>query len=98
MCCDRPADAARRFWFLPTTPVILSVALLKTPELFKPHNHDILGPAAAGPVVAGMLGCLYARFMVRYFETKTPIPFAVYCLVAGARQPGRLHPRTRTAT
>ncbi|MBY8862258.1 undecaprenyl-diphosphate phosphatase [Nocardia sp. CA2R105] len=75
-------DAAR-FAFLLATPVILAAGVLKTPELFTPANHDILGPALAGSVVAGVLAYLSVRFLVKYFETKTLTPFAIYCLLVG---------------
>ncbi|WP_329408734.1 undecaprenyl-diphosphate phosphatase [Nocardia vinacea] len=78
----RHEDAAR-FAFLLATPVILAAGVLKTPELFKPANHDILGPALAGSVVAGVLSYISVMFLTSYFETKTLTPFAVYCLVAG---------------
>ncbi|WP_083898355.1 undecaprenyl-diphosphate phosphatase [Nocardia vinacea] len=78
----RHEDAAR-FAFLLATPVILAAGVLKTPELFKPENHDILGPALAGSVVAGVLSYISVMFLTSYFETKKLTPFAVYCLVAG---------------
>jgi len=78
----RHEDAAR-FAFLLATPVILAAGVLKTPELFKPENHDILGPALAGSVVAGILSYISVKFLTSYFETKTLTPFAIYCLVAG---------------
>ncbi|MFX0578927.1 undecaprenyl-diphosphate phosphatase [Nocardia nepalensis] len=78
----RHEDAAR-FAFLLATPVILAAGVLKTPELFKPENHDILGPALAGSVVAGVLSYVSVMFLTSYFETKKLTPFAVYCLVAG---------------
>ncbi len=76
-------EDAARFAFLLATPVILAAGALKTPELFKPANHDILGPALAGSLVAGVLAYLSVRFLVKYFETKTLTPFAIYCLVVG---------------
>ncbi|WP_433207582.1 undecaprenyl-diphosphate phosphatase [Nocardia sp. CA-107356] len=78
----RHEDAAR-FAFLLATPVILAAGVLKTPELFKPENHDILGPALAGSMVAGVLSYISVKFLTSYFETKTLTPFAIYCLVAG---------------
>ncbi|MFB7720008.1 undecaprenyl-diphosphate phosphatase [Nocardia sp. NPDC056100] len=78
----RHEDAAR-FAFLLATPVILAAGVLKTPELFKPENHDILGPALAGSVVAGVLSYISVKFLTAYFETKTLTPFAIYSLIAG---------------
>ena len=36
-----------------------------------------------GSVAAGFGSYLSVRFLMRYFETRTLIPFAVYCLCAG---------------
>lgn len=35
-------------------------------------------------VVAGVAAYLSVRFLVRWFQTRTLTPFAVYCLVFGA--------------
>ncbi|WP_040820698.1 undecaprenyl-diphosphate phosphatase [Nocardia jiangxiensis] len=78
----RHEDAAR-FAFLLATPVILAAGVLKTPELFAPENHSVLGPALAGALAAGLLAYVSVKFLVTYFETKTLTPFAVYCLVVG---------------
>ncbi|WP_405133021.1 undecaprenyl-diphosphate phosphatase [Nocardia sp. NBC_01388] len=80
---DMRHEDSARFAFLLATPVILAAGVLKTPELFKPENHDILGPALAGSVVAGILAYISVKFLVKYFETKTLTPFAIYCLVVG---------------
>ncbi|WP_084477624.1 undecaprenyl-diphosphate phosphatase [Nocardia jejuensis] len=76
-------EDSARFAFLLATPVILAAGVLKTPELFTPENHDVLGPAVAGSIVAGVLAYLSIRFLVRYFETRTLTPFAIYSLIAG---------------
>ncbi|MEV6767518.1 undecaprenyl-diphosphate phosphatase [Nocardia sp. NPDC051030] len=78
----RHEDAAR-FAFMLATPVILAAGVLKTPELLKPENHEILGPALAGSVVAGVLSYFSVKFLTGYFETKTLTPFAIYCMLAG---------------
>jgi undecaprenyl-diphosphatase len=39
---------------------------------------------ALGVVVAGVAAYFSVRFLMRYFETRTLTPFAIYCLVAGA--------------
>jgi undecaprenyl-diphosphatase len=75
-------DAAR-FAFLLATPIIGAAALLKLPELAGSQGNGVRGQAAVGAVCAGVTAFLSVRFLMRYFETRTLIPFAVYCLAAG---------------
>jgi undecaprenyl-diphosphatase len=35
-------------------------------------------------VVAGVAAYASVRFLMRYFQTRTLTPFAIYCVVAGA--------------
>jgi undecaprenyl-diphosphatase len=76
-------EDAARFAFLLATPVILLAGLYKLPELAKPENSAVIGPAVAGSLVAFVASYLSVRFLVRYFETRTLTPFAIYCLVVG---------------
>jgi undecaprenyl-diphosphatase len=75
-------DAAR-FAFLLATPIILAAAILKLPELAGSEGNGVRGPALAGALAAAATAYLSVRFLMRYFETKTLLPFAVYCLAAG---------------
>ncbi|GAA2044899.1 undecaprenyl-diphosphate phosphatase [Catenulispora yoronensis] len=77
-------EDAARFAFLLATPVILAAGLFKTPELAKPANHSILGPAIAGSVLAGVAAYISVRFLTKYFENRDLKPFGIYCIVAGA--------------
>jgi undecaprenyl-diphosphatase len=76
-------EDAARFAFLLATPVILLAGLYKLPELAKPENSGVVGPAVAGSIVAFVASYLSVRFLVRYFETRTLTPFAIYCAVVG---------------
>jgi undecaprenyl-diphosphatase len=76
-------DDAARLAFLLATPVILAAAVLKLPELAKPENHSVLGPAVLGGLVALVASFLSTRFLARYFENRNMAPFALYCMVAG---------------
>ncbi len=76
-------DAAR-FAFLLATPIIGAAAALKLPELFGPDGRGVRGPALVGAVCSGFTAYLAVRFLMRFFETRTLVPFAVYCLAAGA--------------
>jgi len=75
-------DAAR-FAFLLATPIILAAAVLKLPQLAGPQGNGIRGPALVGALCAALTAYLAVRFLMRYFETRTLTPFAVYCLCAG---------------
>jgi undecaprenyl-diphosphatase len=76
-------DDAARFAFLLATPAILGAGIYKLPDLAKPENSAVVGPAIAGSIVAFVASYVSVRFLVKYFETKTLTPFAIYCLVAG---------------
>jgi len=75
-------DAAR-FAFLLATPIIGAAAILKLPDLAGSQGNGVRGPAAIGAVCAAITAWLAVRFLMRYFETRTLTPFAVYCLAAG---------------
>ena len=77
-------EDAARFGFLLATPIILAAGFLKLPTLAGPAGAHIHGQALVGFVVCGVTAYLSVRFLVRYFETKTLTPFAIYCLVVGA--------------
>ncbi len=76
-------DAAR-FAFLLATPIIGAAAALKLPELAGKEGNGVRGPAAVGALCAAVTAYMAVRFLMRYFETKTLTPFAIYCAAAGA--------------
>jgi undecaprenyl-diphosphatase len=75
-------DAAR-FAFLLATPIIFAAAVLKLPDLAGSQGNGVRGPALVGALCSALTAYLAVRFLMRYFETRTLIPFAVYCLCAG---------------
>lgn len=75
-------DAAR-FAFLLATPIILAAGVLKLPELAGSQGDGVRGQALVGALCAAVSAYLAVRFLMRYFETRTLTPFAVYCLCAG---------------
>jgi undecaprenyl-diphosphatase len=77
-------EDAARFAFLLATPVILAAGVLKLPTLFGHAGDHIHGQVLVGVIVTGITAYLSVRFLVKYFETKTLTPFAIYCLIAGA--------------
>ena len=76
-------EDAARFSFLLATPVILAAGLYKIPDLLGPNGDGVRGQAVVGAVVAGLASYVSVRFLVRFFETRTLTPFAIYCVVVG---------------
>jgi undecaprenyl-diphosphatase len=77
-------EDAARFAFLLATPVILAAGVLKIPSLAGPAGSNIHGQVIVGALVTGITAYFSVRFLVRWFETRTLTPFAIYCLVVGA--------------
>jgi len=77
-------EDAARFSFLLATPIIFAAGVYKLPILFGHLGDGVRGQALAGALVSGVAAYFSVRFLVRFFETRTLLPFAVYCLVAGA--------------
>jgi undecaprenyl-diphosphatase len=75
-------DAAR-FAFLLATPIIGAAAILKLPELFGSQGNGVRGQALVAALCSALTAYLAVRFLMRFFETNTLIPFAVYCVLAG---------------
>ncbi len=76
-------DAAR-FSFLLATPVIFAAGALKIPNLVGPLGAGIHGQILAGSLASFICAYVAVRFLDRYFRTRTLVPFALYCLLAGA--------------
>jgi len=76
-------EDAARFSFLLATPIILAAGVYKLPDLTGPLGNGIRGQVLAGSVAAGFAAYAAVRFLMRFFETRNLMPFAIYCLVAG---------------
>ncbi|MGN6792148.1 MAG: undecaprenyl-diphosphate phosphatase [Streptosporangiaceae bacterium] len=76
-------EDAARFAFLLATPVILAAGVLKIPDLLGHLGNGIRPQILAGSIVSGVAAYLSVRFLMKYFQTRTLTPFAIYCLVAG---------------
>ena len=77
-------EDAARFSFMLATPIILAAGVYKLPDLLGPNGDGVLGQVLAGSVAAAIAAYVSVRFLTRYFTTRTLMPFAIYCLVAGA--------------
>jgi undecaprenyl-diphosphatase len=76
------SDSAR-FAFLLATPIILAAGIVKLPDLLGHQGDGIRGQALVACVVAAVTAVFTVAFLVRYFKTRTLVPFAVYCLLFG---------------
>jgi undecaprenyl-diphosphatase len=78
-----PRVDAARFAFLLATPVILAAGVLKIGDLTGPLANGIRSQIVVASVVAGVAAYLSVRFLMKYFQTRTLTPFAIYCVVFG---------------
>jgi undecaprenyl-diphosphatase len=77
------SDAAR-FAFLLATPIILAAGLFKLGDLLGPLGNGIRGQAVVACLTAAVAAVFTVRFLVKWFQTRTLTPFAIYCLLFGA--------------
>jgi undecaprenyl-diphosphatase len=76
---------AARFSFLLSTPVIVGAGILKGLHLFRAMQHPIEGTGAIqwqalcmGTFAAAITGFLCIKYFLRYLQTKSLMPFAIY--------------------
>lgn len=77
-------EQAVRFGFLLATPVIFGAGVYKLPNLAGHLGDGIRGQALVGAIAAFVAAIVSTRFLVRWFQTRTLTPFAVYCFGFGA--------------
>jgi undecaprenyl-diphosphatase len=77
-------EDAARFAFLLATPIIGAAAVLKLPELFGSAGDGVRGQTLVGAICSAATAYIAVRFLMRFFQTNTLVPFAIYCLAAGA--------------
>jgi undecaprenyl-diphosphatase len=76
-------EDAAKFSFMLATPIILAAGVLKLPSLAGTAGSHIHGQVIVGMLAAGGSAYLTIKYLLRYFETRTLTPFAIYCLVVG---------------
>jgi len=76
-------EDALRFSFLLATPIIGAAALLELPPLLAAGGTE-LRIAFVGAAAAAIGAYFATKFLVRYFKTRTLLPFAIYCAAMGA--------------
>jgi undecaprenyl-diphosphatase len=77
-------EDAARFSFLLATPIIFAAGVYKVPDLAGHLGDGIRGQALVGSIFAGLAAYASVRFLMRFFETRNLLPFAIYCLAFGA--------------
>jgi len=77
------SDSAR-FAFLLATPIILAAGIFKLPDLLGHLGNGIRGQALVASAAAAVTAVFTVSFLVRWFQTRTLTPFALYCLIFGA--------------
>jgi undecaprenyl-diphosphatase len=76
------SDSAR-YAFLLATPIILAAGIFKLPDLLGHLGDGIRGQALVASITAAITAVFTVAFLVRWFMTKTLVPFAIYGLVFG---------------
>jgi len=76
-------EDAARFSFLLATPIILAAGVYKLPDLLGPNGDGVRGQVVVGSLAAGLAAYGAVRFLMRWFETRTLTPFAIYSFVVG---------------
>jgi undecaprenyl-diphosphatase len=76
-------EDAARFSFLLATPLIFAAGLYKVPDLLGPLGNGVRAQALVGAVFSGVAAYLSTKFLIKFFETRSLLPFGIYCLVAG---------------
>ena len=77
-------EDAARYSFLLATPIIFAASILKIPELLTSSEQlPSLGIAIVGAITSALSAYFSIKFLIHYFKTKTLIPFALYCIIAG---------------
>ena len=76
-------EDAANFSFLLATPIILGAGVYKLPDLAGSLGNGIRGEVLVGSIAAGFAAYFSVKFLTRYFQTRTLMPFAIYCLIVG---------------
>jgi len=76
-------EDAARLSFMLATPVILAAGIYKLPDLLGHNGEHVRGQVLVGSIAAGCAAYVAVRFLTKYFQTRTLVPFAIYSLVFG---------------
>jgi undecaprenyl-diphosphatase len=76
-------ETAARFAFLLATPIILAAGIFKLSDLTGPLGNGIRPQAAVACGCAAITAVVAVHYLLRYFQTRTLVPFGLYCLGFG---------------
>jgi undecaprenyl-diphosphatase len=76
-------ETAARFAFLLATPIILAAGIFKLSDLTGPLGNGIRAQAAVACACAAISAVIAVHYLLRYFRTRTLVPFGLYCLGFG---------------
>jgi undecaprenyl-diphosphatase len=76
-------ETAARFAFLLATPIILAAGVFKLPDLTGPLGNGIRAQAAVACGCAAITAVIAVHYLLRYFRTRTLVPFGLYFLAFG---------------
>jgi undecaprenyl-diphosphatase len=76
-------ETAARFAFLLATPIILAAGVFKLSDLTGPLGNGIRAQAAVACACAAVSAVIAVHYLLRYFRTRTLVPFGLYCLGFG---------------
>ncbi|MGI9333597.1 MAG: undecaprenyl-diphosphate phosphatase [Gammaproteobacteria bacterium] len=76
-------DAAARFSFLLSIPLIASAGLLKAKEAFELGDPGVWSSLVAGAIISGVVAYLTIHFFLKLLERIGLMPFVVYRLILG---------------
>ena len=82
LSCGLKREAAAKFAFLMSIPVMLAAGLLSLLDLVKvPDLGSFLPVLSIGFIAALVVGYLSIRWLLNFVKSRSLIPFAVYCAV-----------------
>jgi undecaprenyl-diphosphatase len=76
-------EDSARFAFLLATPIILAAGVFKISDLLGPLGDGIRLQSLVAAACAAVAAIVCVAFLVRWFKTRTLVPFGVYCVLFG---------------